>query len=156
MSGRPARKKIGFSTPRQPETLASRIFGVRSIESEPAAVRRAVMKGVPTTKLRAVREVYAFSQAEMAEALGVTARTLTRKGRTRTPLGLSASDGTARLVRVFDRAVEVLGTRDRATEWLRTSNDALGGDAPRTWLDTDAGTAEVLRVLGRLEHGVFS
>lgn len=156
MSPGSERKKIGFSSPAKPQTLAFRVFGVRTVESEPAAVRRAVVKGVPPKKLQAVQDLYALTQSEMADLLGVTARTLTRKGKARTPLGLSASDGTARLVRVFDRAVEVLGSPARATQWLGTPNDALGGDAPRAWLNTDAGTAEVLRVLGRLEHGVFS
>jgi len=156
MSGPSGRKQVGFSSSAEPETLASRVFGVRTVESEPVAVRRAVIAGVEPAKLRTVQEVYGFTQGELAGLLGVTTRTLNRKSHAQKRLSLGASDGTARLVRVFDRAVEVLGTALRATEWLRTPNGALGGDPPRSWLDTDAGTAEVLRVLGRLEHGVFS
>lgn len=150
------RRSIAFSPGAVPRTLAYDVFGVRTIESEPAKVQKAVRRGVLPVTVTRVQTLYGFSQAEMAKLLGLTPRTMTRKRASKARFGVEASDGTARLVRTFDRAVAVLGSPERAGEWLRTANMALGGDVPRSWLDTDAGTAEVLRVLGRIEHGVFS
>lgn len=61
-----------------------------------------------------------------------------------------------RLGRVLAHAERVLGTRDKASEWLRRPNRALGGATPLALLDTNSGAAQVDDVLGRLEHGVFS
>ncbi|NOY90324.1 MAG: DUF2384 domain-containing protein [Deltaproteobacteria bacterium] len=153
---RTGRRLVAFRAEAKPKTLAFQVFGVRTVESEPAKVRGAVSRGVLPSKVAVVQRLYGFSQNEMAKVLGLTPRTMTRKRQTRSRFGAEASDNTARLVRAFDRATSVLGSRDRATEWLRMPNMALGGDVPRTWLDTDAGTAEVLRLLGRVEHGIYS
>ena len=150
------RRSIAFRASKQPRTLAYDVFGVRTVEAEPAKVRMAVSEGVLPSKVEAVQSLYGFSQNEMAKVLGLTPKTMTRKRQTKSRFGVEASDNTARLVRTFDRATAVLGSRERAIEWLRAPNMALGGDVPRSWLDTDAGTAEVLRVLGRVEHGIYS
>ncbi|MEM1031075.1 MAG: antitoxin Xre/MbcA/ParS toxin-binding domain-containing protein [Myxococcota bacterium] len=139
-----------------PSSLAWRVFRVPTVESDPVRVREAVARGVTLARVKTVAAAYGFNQAELAAQLGLTVRTLDRKRKAGERLGAKASDNLARLVRVFDRAVEVLGEEGRAGRWLQTANPALGGDAPRAWLFTDAGTTEVLRVLGRLEHGVFS
>ncbi len=147
---------VAFRRPKPAKTLSKRVFGVPTIADDPAEVQRLVRGGVEASKLKAVRDMYGLSQDELAKLLGVTARTVIRQTKAKSRLDPKASDRTARLVRVFDRAAEVLGDVGRAREWLRAPVTALGGECPRSWLDTDAGTSEVLRVLGRLEHGVFS
>jgi putative toxin-antitoxin system antitoxin component (TIGR02293 family) len=62
----------------------------------------------------------------------------------------------ARLARLLVRAEEALGDREKAHRWLSTPNRALGGRRPLTLLDNDAGALAVERVLGRIEHGVYS
>lgn len=54
------------------------------------------------------------------------------------------------------RAEEVLGDFDKATDWLSSENNALGGVTPISLLDTDAGAQSVMDLLGRIEHGVYS
>ena len=67
------------------------------------------------------------------------------------------SDRLFRAARLFARALELFdGNRDAASEWLTTAQPALGGSAPITLARTDFGTREVERLIGRLEHGVFS
>ncbi len=66
------------------------------------------------------------------------------------------SDRLRRLVRVFARAEEVLGSSGKASRWLSRTNRALGGETPLSLLDTDAGSQEVEAVLGRIEKGVYS
>ena len=66
------------------------------------------------------------------------------------------SDRRLRLTRVMARAESVLGSTDKAGQWLRKPNRALRGVAPVDLLDTDRGAQEVLAVLGRIEHGVYS
>jgi uncharacterized protein (DUF2384 family) len=54
------------------------------------------------------------------------------------------------------RALEVFGSSDRATEWMRVENPALGNQPPIRVIQTEAGRKAVRDVLGRIEHGVIS
>ncbi|MCA9530649.1 MAG: DUF2384 domain-containing protein [Myxococcales bacterium] len=135
-------------------TLARRIFGLRTIASEPGRTRQAVHKGLTGAKVRALQRQLGVNQKTLASLVGVAPRTLqSLEGRKR--LSAVATDRAARLVRVFDYAVEVLGDKDAASGWLLDVNQALGGEAPITWLGTDAGTLEVVDLLGRIDHGMW-
>jgi putative toxin-antitoxin system antitoxin component (TIGR02293 family) len=67
------------------------------------------------------------------------------------------SDRLLRVSRVFARAIELFEGDDRAARhWLSTPQRALGGAVPLTLAKTKVGAREVERLVGRLEHGVFS
>jgi putative toxin-antitoxin system antitoxin component (TIGR02293 family) len=57
---------------------------------------------------------------------------------------------------VYANAVEMLGDEEKAVEWLRTPNRALGGDRPLDQIDTDLGARAVEDILGRIAYGVYS
>ncbi len=61
-----------------------------------------------------------------------------------------------RVERVFWRAQQVFEDAAAAVAWISRPNRALGGVAPLTVLDTEAGYELVLDTLGRIEYGVFS
>ena len=54
------------------------------------------------------------------------------------------------------RALEVFGDEASAAEWLTTKIMALGGQPPIDTLIREDREEEVLAILGRIEHGVFS
>ena len=114
--------------------------------------------GLPSTALDFVLAdlvKWIGSQAEVYRVVG-SARTLQRKRTESTALSADESDRLARLARLLVRAEEALGDADRARRWLSQPNRALGGQRPLTLLDSDAGSSAVERVLGRIEHGVYS
>jgi putative toxin-antitoxin system antitoxin component (TIGR02293 family) len=53
------------------------------------------------------------------------------------------------------RAIEVLGTSEKAHHWMETPNGAMGGSTPSELLHSVDGLQVVLAVLARIEHGVF-
>lgn len=57
---------------------------------------------------------------------------------------------------VIARAVEVFGEAEKARVWLDRPNRALSGATPQSLLSTPEGREQVLTVLGRIEHGVYS
>jgi putative toxin-antitoxin system antitoxin component (TIGR02293 family) len=69
------------------------------------------------------------------------------------PLGEEAC---LRAARIIEIAENVLGDRDKAARWLHEPDRALGGRTPGRLLGSDAGAHEVERVLGRIQHGVYS
>lgn len=71
-------------------------------------------------------------------------------------LTLVESNRLYRLARMKSRATQVLGSAEKAEQWLARPNPALGGETPVSLLDTDINARQVERVLGRIEHGVFS
>lgn len=54
------------------------------------------------------------------------------------------------------RAAEVFGDPVKAAAWLDRPNRVLSGVTPRSLLLTPEGTQQVLTILGRIEHGVYS
>ena len=59
------------------------------------------------------------------------------------------------LANVVARAVEVLGSRQRALAWLRTPLTGLGGRTLLAAMAEAEGRQQVEDILGRIEHGVF-
>ena len=62
----------------------------------------------------------------------------------------------ARALEVLAEATRVLQDASAAKGWMRDRNPALGGKTPGSMVLTEAGTAEVLNLLGRIEHGIPS
>ena len=68
-------------------------------------------------------------------------------------LNAEESDRVARIARVTQRAIEALGDKVQALQWIKRPNRSLRGLAPLDLLGTDAGTALVTDELGRIEYG---
>jgi len=67
------------------------------------------------------------------------------------------SDRLVRASRLFDKAVDLFeGDAPAATQWFKTSQPALAGQAPIQFARTEVGAREVEDLIGRLEHGVFT
>ena len=129
----------------------------REITSE-LELAAAVRAGLPSSALDHLLDdlaAWAGSQAEVYRVVG-SARTLQRKRAQHTKLSADESDRLARLARLLVRAEEALGDAGKARRWLSEPNRALDGQRPLTLLDSDAGALAVERVLGRIEHGVYS
>ena len=92
----------------------------------------------------------------LSQKLGIPQRTLSRRLSQASLLTPAESDRTVRMARVYAHAVEMIGDQEKAIEWLRTPNRALGGEKPLDQLDTDTGTRMVEDVLGRIAYGVYS
>jgi|SRR5437660_8033053 len=115
-----------------------------------------IRKGLPADSITALAEKLEIGNAALSQKLGIPQRTLTRRLSRRSRLTAAESDRTVRLARVYANAVEMIGDEEKAVEWLRTPNRALGGERPFDQLDTDVGAREVENILGRIAYGVYS
>ncbi len=138
--------------------LGGRKVLLREVRSE-LDLAAAVRAGLPSESLDHVLEEvrsWAGSQAMVFEIVG-RQRTLERKaGGKNALLKPAESDRLARLARLIVRAEEAIGDDDKAHRWLLKENRALDNQVPLQLLDSDAGSLAVERVLGRIEHGVYS
>jgi putative toxin-antitoxin system antitoxin component (TIGR02293 family) len=115
-----------------------------------------VREGIPVQALLVLAGRTGLRQAEVTSHFGISQRTLTRRVAQHSRLTAAESDRTVRLAQVFANAAETLGSEEKATQWLKAPNRALGGERPLDQLDTDPGAREVEDVLGRIAYGVYS
>lgn len=57
---------------------------------------------------------------------------------------------------VFRKAIEVLGSEEKAVKWLTSGRKYFNGEIPLKACFTQQGKDDVLTLLGRIEHGVYS
>ena len=112
-------------------------------------------KGLSTDLFPKVAACLSVSERQLADTVDITISTLTRRkriGRFTT----AESERLYRLIRIYNRALDVLGSEKSARKWLTTPVKALGWEQPLEYAGTEAGAREVESVLGRIEHGIFS
>lgn len=114
-----------------------------------------VRSGLPHAALEAVMDLLALSADSISASLSLPKRTLARRKHQKR-LSVEESDRLLRLARVAAAALDTLGDAGKASDWLQKPNRALGNTTPLSRMDTDVGARQVERVLGRIEHGVFS
>jgi putative toxin-antitoxin system antitoxin component (TIGR02293 family) len=119
-------------------------------------LHESVSIGLPFRSILTLGESSHLLIEEISSVAGIPSRTLSRRkaeGRFRP----EESDRLLRVSTVFERAVGLFdGDRPAATQWLRTPQPALGGQPPLEFARTEVGAGEVLDLIGRLEHGVFT
>ena len=126
----------------------------RGIDS-PAALDKLVRAGLPYGAVEAVLKQVAVSIAELVALLASSQRTIARR-KVEKKLSAAESDRLARLARIFALAEDVFEDKEKARRWIHKPNRVLGGRTPLRAIETDIGTIEVVRILGRIEFGVYS
>jgi putative toxin-antitoxin system antitoxin component (TIGR02293 family) len=116
----------------------------------------AIRKGLPADVIAHVAVSSSLTEDEILRALRIPKRTAARRKATASPLKPLASELIYRLSRVVVEATDVLGSRAKAREWILAKNRALHGERPIDLLDTAIGFEDVLDVLRRIDHGVYS
>jgi len=120
-----------------------------------AELRATILKGLPYASLEALASRLHIARKDVVALLRVPPRTLARRKRARR-FDADESDRLFRIWRIAAQAEQVLGSREKASVWLRQANRALGGAVPLRQLDTDPGVRQVEDVLLRIAHGVYS
>ena len=123
---------------------------------EPSDLFRAVQKGFSYRSFERFRQNTSWPFDRITALVDIPRRTLTRRKREGRFLP-DESDRLLRASRLFGKTLELFeGDREAATEWLTSAQPALGGAVPLDLAKSEVGAREVERLIGRLEHGVFS
>ena len=140
------------------ETLVEALGGKKVLKRRIAnldELRETVKAGLPYASLDALIDKFGLAREEAAAALHLPQRTIARRKKER-KLQADESDRLLRLARVSAQAADTLGSEEKAVQWLRRPNRALGNQAPLDLIDSDIGAKQVEEVLGRIEHGNIS
>lgn len=115
-----------------------------------------IRAGFPSKVIECVVRSSALSEDVIYKSLRIAKRTAARRKATASRLKPAESELIYRLSKVLVTAIEILGDRDKAREWLLTENRALYGNRPLDLLDTAIGFEDVMDILRRIEYGVYS
>jgi len=89
---------------------------------------------------------------DLLSALRIPASTFHRRLAANEPLSPAESEKVLRLGELLRHAESTFGNARAARDWLTAANLALG-DTPLSMLDTEAGAAQVRRILATLDYG---
>ncbi len=96
-----------------------------------------------------------ITQNDLRKMSGIPSTTFSRSLKAR--FSADQSERLVRIIRVLDRAVELFeGNKDEAQKWLNEPNRALGWKVPADLMASETGAYEVMKLITRLEHGVYS
>ncbi len=132
----------------------SHSLGIKAEDLE--AVIRQIKHGLPYTSFEALQKAVDIPQKKLAQVINVNHRTLSRRKKEHR-FQSDESERLLRIGRIVDRVIDLMdGDVDMAKAWLAQPVPALCGKTPFEYADTEPGAHEVMALIGRLEHGVFS
>jgi putative toxin-antitoxin system antitoxin component (TIGR02293 family) len=128
---------------------------VRTFEDLKARIREGLPYGAVIALAKMIEDK-GVKQETLSATLGLPAPRTLRRRKKPNRLEPGESDRLVRTARIIARAIELLGSREKAASWLDRPNRALGGEKPLSLLDTAIGAGQIEDILGRMEHGVIS
>lgn len=143
-------------TPRYAQLTA--ILGGKSamkhkINSEMDLIQ-ASREGLPKRTLTALAHKLDISMERLSGLLHISHRTLQRKGPSE-HLSVHVSEQILAIADVVRKGLELFGSDERFALWLHSDLQSLDFQKPLDFMDTSFGTQILLKILGRIEHGVF-
>lgn len=111
--------------------------------------------GIDYDSLEKIQSFLGISPIEIGNLVQIAPRTLTRR-KSEGRLHPAESERLYRFGALIEKACEVLEDKETAIRWLNTPKKALNNETPLHYAVTEVGNNEVIELLGRIEHGVFS
>ena len=115
---------------------------------------RQLKDGLPVESFDDLRKHLDLTDNSLAQIVQIPKRTLSRR-RVKGRLNTVESERVLRLTQVYEMAADVFGGSEKARRWLKKPARGLGGRIPLEYADTYIGANEVIKLLGRIDHGVF-
>lgn len=122
---------------------------------DPLEQRRQIREGMEAIIVdRVAKELLHIPVQTLLSGLGLPSSTILRKISKEERLSGTESDRVARVLYVFEQAVDVFEDDTLAAEWMQRPNIELGGLRPLEVLDSQPGYDRVRDLLLRVIHGV--
>jgi putative toxin-antitoxin system antitoxin component (TIGR02293 family) len=112
-------------------------------------------EGIKKSTLKSLAAYLGISMNTMSGLLHTSHRNIQRKDEDEM-LDTLKTEKVLELAAFAQRGIEVIGSREGFIEWLHSPLVALENKPPVDFLDTSFGIHLVTKILGRLEHGVYS
>ena len=159
MSTRKESANEGFRKGADLETTSPHRLGAQPttvtviLEQQRTVTVETVREGLPVDSVEKLAEQLQVTSASLQRYLKLSKQTYARRRR-KGRLSVDESDRVVRYADLFRSAVELLGNAKAAAQWLSTPAPALQGETPMDHATTEFGARDVIRLIGRLEHGI--
>lgn len=124
--------------------------------AHPLDLHALIQAGLPASLLPRVAASLGVKGEDLAARCGISRATFHRKKNARVRLGRLESDLVARYATLLRQASAVFEDDGAAATWLREPQIGLGGAVPLDLAQTTQGYQEVVKLLTRLDHGVYA
>jgi putative toxin-antitoxin system antitoxin component (TIGR02293 family) len=132
------------------------VYGVGAFAGDPADIIRNMRNGTLADIIPGLAARLGITQDGLFRQLRLPHSTMKARISKNDTLSASEQDRLYRTEKVLARTLAVLEDEASARAWLVQDNRSLGGEAPLSLLDTEAGYELVLDTLGRIEYGVVA
>ncbi|MFQ3250595.1 MAG: putative toxin-antitoxin system antitoxin component (TIGR02293 family) [Glaciecola sp.] len=117
--------------------------------------QKQILEGVNVTEVGVIAKRFSVSKKEIAEVLGVSPRTLNKKGADKThKLDKNLSERCINLKYLFNLSVDYFGSEKSAISWFHTENRGLGMETPFALCETFNGMHRVENTIVKLNYGM--
>lgn len=143
-----------------PTRTSAPILGARilhlEIDSE-FQVAAHINQGLPPKTVKYLADHLDVTVNDLLVFTDIKSSTYHDRQRKKRPLSPEESSRIYRLAKVVDAAETYFeGSKEAARRWLNQAKVALGGRVPLEFARTPEGSDYVIKLLGRMEHGVIS
>lgn len=128
------------------------VSDANSPSSDRIALIDVIRDGLPVKTVEKAAGVAGLELGDLVAFGVLPQRTLAHSRRTGR-FSQAQSDRVARLFRVWTRARDTFGDRERARRWMERPTRPLGGKSPMALLDTESGARLVEELLYRINRG---
>ena len=123
--------------------------------SDGVALLSQISEGLEGKVANVILDWAKITQNDLRKMSGIPSTTFSRSMKAR--FSSDQSERLVRIIRVIDRAVELFeGNKEEAQKWLNEPNRALSWKVPADLMASETGAYEVMKLITRLEHGVYS
>ena len=136
------------------EEVARKLGGLTVLGADvhsQADLAMVVRRRLPLSALKGLSAA-GLSEQEI-ERFVIPQRTRRHRAEKNQPLTVEESDRAVRLVRIQSLAEETFADAEKANRWLRKELVELGGEAPLTVAQTEAGARVIETILGKIAWG---
>ncbi len=116
-------------------------------------------EGLPITALKNLQNELGLTNREVTQLMGLSESTLIRRYKAVNADQRLTRDETDKLIhvsKVVARGMEVFESEEKFELWLRSEVRALGNKRPLDLLWSSLGREQILEILIRIEHGIYS
>lgn len=113
-------------------------------------------KGFPIAIAQRVQKRLNLSNKQFSEMLNLSESTFQRRIKNKSLLSVGESEKVVDFSKIIAKGVDVFEDENDFKTWLESPVLALGNKKPIDLLVSSIGREEVLNVLYRIEHGIFS
>ena len=117
---------------------------------------KTIRKGIKYLNFNNIVNNSPFSLQDWSQFLHLSDRTMQRYKKEKKSFDALHSEKILEIVMLYNKGIVVFGYKEKFNTWLETSNVALGGSTPKSFLDSSMGIQLVKDELVRIEHGVLA